>query len=305
MKVAAIDIGSNAVRMSICQVIPNGKEYILKRLEYIRFPLRLGKEVFGVGSISEETAQRLAKLLRCYNEFQSLYDTEATVFCATSAFRDAENGTWLKEYIRQEAGVYVWVIDGQEEAQMISYAIRPYISHRQETLHVDVGGGSTELNFYSEGELVASQSFQVGHVRYFTKQVTVWDEIDSWVEANIRPVLSSSMPFRALATGGNIGKLISLYSSRIEKANKLNSEQLSEILEEIKALSFEERISELGLNADRADIIVPAGEIYLHIMQSANVHHIESPEVGLTDGLILYLLEKKGIDLSTVRRQNS
>ena len=288
MKLAAVDIGSNAIRMQVTNVIEYDNQVVFKKLEYIRFPLRLGHDVFSSGRVSEKSADRFVKLMNAFKMFIDLYEVDDYMACATSAMREAANGEELKSRVKKETGLEITIIEGDVEAELGNRAISTYIADTP-FLHIDVGGGSTELNMYLRKEKVASRSFRLGGVRRLDKKDSpeVWREMRIWIADNIPTNVQKAT---ALGTGGNISKIFEL--SGIKKGKKLSYEKASEVIQNLSQMTLEERIFKLQLNHDRADVIIPASEIYLEAMKAANARYIIVPDVGLKDGVMHYLYEK-------------
>jgi len=288
VKLAAVDIGSNAIRMQVTNVIEFENQVTFKKLEYIRFPLRLGHDVFTQGRISDRSCDRFVKLMSAFKLFIELYETDDYMACATSAMRESENGRQLCERVKQETGLEITIIEGDQEAEMTDRAITIHIG-KQPFLHIDVGGGSTELNLYIHHKKIASRSFQLGSVRLLDHMDSpeVWQDMQSWIEANIPP---RSGKLTALGTGGNISKIYEL--SGLKRGQKLNIEKAEAVVAGLSKMTLEERLFKLQLNPDRADVIIPASEIYLKAMRAARAKHIVVPEVGLKDGIMHYLYQK-------------
>lgn len=297
-KFAAIDIGSNAVRLKVHQVIRNNEKLIKKPLEYIRFPLRLGSDVFDGGYIRPETRVRLGKLLLAFKQLIDLYEVDQYMVCATSALRDSANALEVKGWLEGFTSLNVEVINGDQEAAMVALALLPFIKPQHNYLHIDVGGGSTELNVYRKGKLTSGISFQAGHVRNRTQPVKVWAEMDQWLAENLKdlPEIKGQHQLEAIATGGNIAKLISLYGQLYRPKQKLTFQELLSVYLELAELDPEERVMKLNLNPDRADVIVPSAEIYMHVMRKSRAAHIFAPEVGLADGIMCKLMQDVGLD---------
>lgn len=284
MRIAAIDIGSNAVRLQVSTLIRyNGKDTV-KGLEYIRFPLRLGQDVFSDGYIQPSTASRFLRLMQAFRLLLDLYEVIAYRACATSAFRDAENGKVLAEEVREKCGIDIEILSGDIEASLISQAL---LRHLDEgcNLHIDVGGGSTELNLYLNREKIDSFSFDLGSVRSLTKggNTRAWMQLEDWLRTRIKP---EYYPLQAIGTGGNISKLHDLHPGKKRKSKFLTLSELQSVHLQISRMSVDERIHQLLLNPDRADVIVPASEIYLQTMLLAKAKKIYIPELGLKDGII-------------------
>jgi exopolyphosphatase/guanosine-5'-triphosphate,3'-diphosphate pyrophosphatase len=287
LKLAAIDIGSNAIRFQVSSVL-NGERVIFKKMEYVRFPLRLGHDVFSTGRISEKSMEKFKKLMRTYKLLLELYEVDDYMFCATSAMRESENGPDLAKQVEDELGITINIIDGNREAELINKAISSYLADLT-YLHIDVGGGSTELNLYVAGKKIKTRSFKVGSVRVLENfdQPVMWEDMEHWVKENVKKNYGKVI---AVGTGGNISKMFELAQL---KAGKLMSlKKVKEIKKMIESYTLEERIYKLQMNPDRADVIVPASDIYLKVMDWAHSHSILVPEVGLKDGIMLHLFEK-------------
>lgn len=301
LKLAAIDIGSNAIRLQISTVLDDGKKILFKKLEYVRFPLRLGHDVFTTNSISEQSATKFKKLMKTYKLLLELYEVDDYMFCATSAMRESENGELIAQQVRDELGVNINIIDGHLEAELINKAIASYL-HKDTYLHIDVGGGSTELNLFVKGKKIKTRSFKVGSVRILEHHDSpvMWSDMEKWVKDNVKKEYGKVI---AVGTGGNISKIFELGQ---KKAGQLISlRKVKEIKGMIQRLSIEKRIFKLQMNPDRADVIVPASDIYIQVMEWAKANSILVPDVGLKDGILLHLLEKnisqKKIEFKTGR----
>lgn len=307
-KFAAIDIGSNAVRLKVHQVLEQKGVYVKKLIEYIRFPLRLGSDVFDGGYIRPETRVKLGKLLLAYKQLCDLYEVDDYMVCATSALRDSANATEVKAWVEGFTGLDVEVITGQQEATMVGLALTPHIKPDNNYIHVDVGGGSTEINIYLQGERIAGESFQAGHVRNRTTPVSIWPQMDKWIYDNLAQIRTAnhekgaSKHFIAIATGGNISKLISLYGQLYKPKDKLTYAELLSVYLDLSELDIDERSFQLNINLDRADVIVPSAEIYLHVLRESGARYIFSPDVGLADGIILFLMQRNGLDPKLMQR---
>lgn len=295
MKLAAIDIGSNAVRLQITKVIRDKEKISFKKMEYVRFPLRLGHDVFTQGYLSQATVERFIKLMRAYQLLIELYEVDAQMAVATSAMREATNGAELVHMVADLTGLEIEIIDGQKEASMINDAIFSYIGSGP-SLHIDVGGGSTELNLYIGHEKVQAESFPIGSVRGLKKHDSpeMWELMHQWVLQHIHP---NGHGLMALGTGGNINKIFELAVARFDlrKTKVMSLAQALEVVAHIKSFDIAGRESVLQLNPDRADVILPAAEIYLTIMQWAGAKQITVPDVGLKDGIMQHLYRSKAI----------
>lgn len=288
MKLAAIDIGSNAIRFQVSSILDNGKRILFKKLEYVRFPLRLGHDVFSTGRISERSEEKFKKLMKAYKLLIDLYEVDDYMFCATSAMRESENGARLAQQVKDELGVTIEIIDGNREAELINKAIISYLT-TSTYLHIDVGGGSTELNLFTGGKKIKTRSFKVGSVRVLEHhdQPAMWDEMENWIKTNVKPAYGK---VTAVGTGGNISKIFEL--AQLKPHRQMSLKKVKEIKEMVESHSLEERIYKLQMNPDRADVIVPASDIYIRAMEWAKAKYILVPEVGLKDGMLLSLFEK-------------
>ncbi len=287
MKIAAIDIGSNAARLQISSVLHDGGYTSFKKVEYVRFPLRLGHDVFNFGSITPEGEARTLKLMQCYKLLMELHEVEGYMACATSAMRESSNGEEIVERIAHSTGIKIHIIDGAREAQLINNVVVQALEDGQ-YLHIDVGGGSTELNIYFNRQKIASKSFKIGSVRLLEGKESkgAWAKIEQWIEDNV----DSLEPIVAVGTGGNISKLFNLVSKTAENATSLA--ELQRMRNYIASFSQEERVNKLRLNADRADVIIPASDIYISVMKWAGADKILVPDLGLKDGIIQLVYEK-------------
>lgn len=288
LKLAAIDIGSNAIRFQVSSVLESADQILFKKMEYVRFPLRLGHDVFSTNRISEKSVVKFKKLMHAFKLLLELYEVDDYMLCATSAMRESENGVALAEEVKQEFGLNIEIIEGQREAELINIAIRSYLG-TQTYLHIDVGGGSTELNVYLAGEKIKTQSFKIGSVRMLEKHdlPIVWKDMERWVKEHVRPEMGK---VTAVGTGGNISKIFDL--ARLKPHRLMSLKKMGEVQQMIQAHSIEERIYKLQMNPDRADVILPASTIYMRVMEWAKAKYIFVPEVGLKDGMMLHLFER-------------
>lgn len=301
-KLAAIDIGSNAVRCQISAVLYYEGRYRLKRVEYVRFPMRLGEDVFATGSISPAKEEQFVKFLHSLKLLMEVHGVAHYLVCATSAMRSAANGAEIVARVREQLGMEIKVIDGQDEAYYINRVIEHVLEDKRHYLHIDVGGGSTEFNIYHNRHKVAAQSFEIGSIRRMQQeesgeasteaQTELWARMEAWVRTNAREYHVT----RAIGTGGNINKLYSLTPASPDKA--VTRRSLETTLNRLAGLSMSERVNVAMLNPDRADVIVPAGHIYLSAMEWANVNNMVVPDIGLKDGMLQALFEEFFDDLS-------
>jgi exopolyphosphatase / guanosine-5'-triphosphate,3'-diphosphate pyrophosphatase len=288
MRIAAIDIGSNAIRLQVSTVIQTRGQLTFKKLEYLRFPLRLGQDVFNTGTISRIKKTKFKKLMKAFKLLLDLYEVDDYMACATSAMREATNGQEIAAEVLDECGMKIQIINGQREALLINNVILSFLDKKKNYLHIDVGGGSTELNLYRKGEKTATQSFKIGSVRRLDHHDSpvIWKNMKKWVVQHTQ----DAHPLTAAGTGGNINKLF-------EMAGKMTGDRLAlgkvkELTTMIRELSLEDRINNLQLNPDRADVIIPAAEIYISVMEWAGARFIIVPDVGLKDGIMQFLFEK-------------
>ena len=288
MKLAAIDIGSNAIRFQVSTVLDSSPTLLFKKLEYVRFPLRLGHDVFTTGRISDKSIDKFKKLMTAFKLLVDLYEVDDYMFCATSAMRESENGIALAQQVANELGVTIHIIDGNREAELINRAIHSFLTEKT-YLHIDVGGGSTELNLYVKGKKIKTRSFKIGSVRVLERNDSpvMWEDMEHWVKEHIK---KSFGKVTAVGTGGNISKIFEL--AKMKPGKTISLQKVKDIREMIEGLSLEERIYKLQMNPDRADVIIPASGIYIQVMEWANASSILVPEVGLKDGIMMYLYEK-------------
>jgi len=285
-KLAGIDIGSNAIRLLVSNVIieKKGEKVSFKKSALVRVPIRLGADTFFKGEISPENSDRMIKAMKAFKLLMEVHGVSKYYACATSAMREAENGLAIAEKINKETGVKINIIDGKKEAAIIfSTDLSKFIDERKSYLYVDVGGGSTEFTIFSKGKIVNSKSFKIGTVRILqNKEETklIWDKVKSWIEINTKDLQKVSL----IGSGGNINKIFKLSGKPIGKP--LTIAYLRAYYQFLKRMTYEERISDLGLNPDRADVIVPATKIYLNAMKWSNSKKIVVPQIGLADGII-------------------
>lgn len=288
LRLAAVDIGSNAIRLQITTVTHNEGEINFKKLEYLRFPLRLGMDVFHTRRISDKNKRKFIKLMKAFKLLIDLYEVDDYMVCATSAMRESENGKEIVEEVKEDIGLKIQIIDGNLEAELINLALWAHIDEKS-YLHVDVGGGSTELNIYSKKQKIASKSFKIGSVRALEDKIplSVWKSMGVFIEEHI----GKREKITCIGTGGNISKIFELSNPRKNKTF-IQLDKIKEIQEYLESFSYEERINKLNLNPDRADVIIPASKIYLAAMTAANSTKMIVPDVGLKDGLMQVLYKK-------------
>ena len=289
MRYAAIDVGSNAVRLLIANIIENNGSISFKKNTLVRVPVRLGDDAFLNKHISDKKADDLIKSMQAFKNLMDVFKVTDYMACATSAMREADNGQDVAARIKEETGVDLEIIHGEKEAKII-YASHAEIDIDKDKnyLYIDVGGGSTELSLFSHGELLASQSFNLGTIRILDNQdkEETWNEMKDFIRENTR----HHKNIFGIGTGGNINKLYKLSN---EKDNiPLTYAKLKSLYNYLDSFSMKERINVLGLNQDRADVIIPACEIYLTVLKCANIKSMYVPTVGMVDGIIQTLIEK-------------
>lgn len=289
MRYAAIDIGSNAVRLLIADVIQNNKTISFKKNTLIRVPLRLGDDAFLDKLISPNKTDELIKTMIAFRNLIDVYKVTDYLACATSAMREAKNGNLIVEKIKAQAGLDLEIVEGQREANII-YAshIEQSLDRKKNYLYIDVGGGSTELSVFSNGELISSRSFNLGGIRILDNQ----DKDETWIEMKewVKNMAQSYKNLSGIGTGGNINKLFKMAEGK--DGSPITFTKLRELYSYLNSFSLKDRINVLGLNQDRADVIIPACEIYLTVMKWGGVKQIFVPRVGLVDGLIQLMIDK-------------
>ena len=283
-KYAAIDIGSNAMRLLVVNIVEQeGKEPQFNKSSLVRVPIRLGQDAFTVGEISEENIERMCDAMKAFNLLMKVHKVERYMAFATSAMREAYNAKEVVAIIKKKADIKIEIIDGKKEAAIIASTDLHHLLKTDQTyLFVDVGGGSTEFTLFSNGKIIISRSFKAGTVRLLNDMVcdVVWDEIEKWIKTNTQEYDEVTL----IGSGGNINKLFKM-------SGKLQEKPLSYIYMNsqyafLNSLTYEQRISELGLNPDRADVIIPAARIYLNAMKWSGARNIYVPKIGLSDGIV-------------------
>ena len=289
MKFAAIDIGSNAIRFLITEVIGNNAAPKYKKRLFVRVPIRLGEDVFVNQKISEQKIEKLTKAIGSFKTIMDIFGVKSYMACGTSALREAENGKKVTEAIREQTAVKVEIVDGKREAEIIyNCHVAEKLNHNKSYLYIDVGGGSTELTLFAQKKMVYSNSFPVGAIRLLLKKVSV-NEWDAMKEI-VKTISKDHHPLIAIGTGGNINKLCKLTGS---EKKLLSYKDVKELHGQLEQLTMEQRIKKFDLNEDRADVIVPAAKIYLSVMKWADISEIHVPRLGLADGIINLLNEKQ------------
>ena len=288
---AAIDIGSNAVRLLIKSIDREAvQEKKIKKVMMLRVPLRLGFDVFSIGELSEKKVDKLRRLMKAFRQLMKIYDVDDYRACATSAMRDARNGRTIIKKIEKDTGIRIEIIDGQEEARMIyNNHIECMEDRLGNYMYVDVGGGSTEINLLTNGELVWSVSYNIGTVRMLSNAVKegTWQQM----EEELMKVTEGVAAINIIGSGGNINKLFRLADKKDKKLQRLPVSSLQTVYV-LKPLTPEERVEAFSLKQDRADVIVPAAEIFLKIAEVVHAEYIYVPVIGLSDGIIDNLYAK-------------
>lgn len=290
MRLAAIDIGSNAVRLLIQDVaIYKDGSLDITKVNLFRVPLRLGFDVFERGFISVEKSEKLLKTMNAFREFLDVYEVKHCRICATSAMRDATNSTTLVKQIADATGLWIEVITGSEEAQILYEThLAENLDAKNSYLYIDVGGGSTELTLFSKGAITTKKSFNIGTIRLLKDKVddAHWDEMKNFVKQHCKNTATLS----AIGTGGNINKVFSISNRKIDKPIRID--ELRTFYKDMSKLTVEERMHTYGFREDRADVIVPALEIYTSVMRWADIKEIFVPRIGLADGIIKLLYQQ-------------
>lgn len=290
MKLAAIDIGSNAARLLITEVIETENEQPnFNKINLVRVPLRLGFDVFEYGEITKPKRNMIMETMKAYKHLLNAYQISHIKACATSAMRDARNSNDIIRKVRLETGIEIKVISGDEEA---NYIYENHIAENLDTLHsylyIDVGGGSTELTFFNEGKMQYKESFNIGTIRLLKNMVTTenWNEMKDHLKQNTK----SKLPMIAIGSGGNINKVFSL--SKKKDGKPLHLDLLKDYYRELGSFSVSQRIKLYKFKEDRADVIVPALQIYINVMRWADIEEIYVPKIGLVDGLTQSLYQE-------------
>ena len=283
-KYAAIDIGSNAMRLLIMNIIEEkGKETIFSKSSLIRVPVRLGQDVFTKGIVSDEAKQRMIDAMKAFYLLMKVNKVERFMACATSAMREAENGAEIVKEIFKASGVNIKIIDGKKEAMIIaSTDLKNFIDNTKNMMYIDVGGGSTEFTIFSKGVLKDSHSFPNGTVRLLNDMVSkqVWTDIEEWIKEHTKDLENLVV----LGSGGNINKIFKMSLRAQDKP--LGYKYLHQQYVKMREMSYDERVSTLGLNPDRADVIIPALRIYSSAMKWSGAKHIYVPKIGISDGIV-------------------
>ena len=285
-KLAGIDIGSNAIRLLIANAIisHDSKQPIFKKSSLVRVPIRLGADAFIEEKISKENKNRMIKAMQAFKLLMDVHGVEKYKACATSAMREAKNGAEIASEIYKKTGVKIEIIDGKKEAAIIfSTDLKSIIEPDKSYLYIDVGGGSTEFTVFANGKIINSKSFKIGTVRLLKKPIItseLWNDIEIWIKKNTKHLTN----LQVIGSGGNINKLFKMSGRPIGKP--LSLIYLKAHYKFLKQMTYNERVTELGLNPDRADVILPATKIYISAIKWSGAKKIYVPKIGLADGII-------------------
>lgn len=289
-KLAAIDIGSNAIRILIANVVQEvGEHPVYMKSEMIRVPIRLGQDSFTVGEISKKNMKRVVKAMKAFKLIMKVNGVKHYMACATSALRESNNAVELVARVKKKSKIKIEVIDGRKEAEIISNTtILNSFGQNRNYLYVDVGGGSTEFSLLQDGKRIVSKSFKTGTVRMINNMVNekVWFEIEKWIQTHTAGIEKIAL----LGSGGNINKIFKL--SNTKEGKPLTYIKINTFYQDLKMLTYEKRILKYNLNLDRADVILPALEIYLKALKWSGANKVFVPEIGLTDGMIKMMYKK-------------
>lgn len=287
---AAIDIGSNAVRVLISNVISDKKSPPkFMKSSMVRVPIRLGEDAFTVGEISNKNKKRMVKAMKAFKHIMKINNVQSYMACATSALRESNNAQEVVQDVKKKTGIDIQIIDGKKEAEIIATTdIFKSINKNRTFLFIDVGGGSTEFSILFKGERVASKSFKVGTVRMINKMVSddIWEDIAQWIKENTQQYPKLAL----LGSGGNINKLFKI--AGVKEGRPLSLIKLNTLYNALNQLTYEERISQWELNPDRSDVIIPATQIYLKALTWSGASEIYVPKIGLSDGMIRVLYDQ-------------
>lgn len=294
MKFGAIDIGTNAARLLVGEVTTEGNHSFVKKISYTRIPLRLGEEVFENGKISKKKSEHFVKTIKSFKLISEIFEVKQLRAVATSAMREAQNAAKIINKIKEETGVTIEVISGDEEAELIfgTFFLLD-IDKNQPFIVIDVGGGSTEVSVFESGERVASRSFQIGTLRLLKNKVAdgIWQDIRQWIASHV----DLNSPHKIFGTGGNINKVHKLLGAgHLEEISLFNIRTLRN---ELADMSLEQRSDVYQLKPDRADVIVPALDIYVYILEELGSREIYVPKIGLSDGMVYHMHKEHNREL--------
>lgn len=285
----AIDIGTNAGRLLIGYAIPEGDHISIKKVSLTRVPLRLGEDVYSKSQLSEAKIDQLCNSLIAFKHLMAVYNVRDYRAVATSAMREAKNGQQVCDILFEQTGIKLEIIDGQEEANyLFSTFSTQNIDQNKDYLFIDVGGGSTELTIVKKGTRVESKSFRIGALRTLKQKqdVSVWEEVEEWVDNYCR----NGKTYIGIGTGGNINRILKF--NKKKHLEPLTYDEIRSTIDYISEFSTNERITRLRLKPDRADVIIPAGKIYLRVMEICRAEKIIVPKIGVSDGIIYSLYNR-------------
>lgn len=291
MRYAAIDIGSNAMRLLITEVVESNEATDFIKKQFIRVPIRLGVSAFSpTHEIPKSKQDELLKVIQAYKNLMDVYQIRDYMACATAAMREATNSKEIINFIKQETGISIEVIEGKREAEIIyTNHVAESLDMNKSYLYIDVGGGSTELTLFSGGKIVDSNSFKIGTIRLLMDQdlKEEWQQVKDWLK-KINGIHQSLV---GIGTGGNINKIAKMLEKKEKKP--ITYQEIKAIHAYLSSFTVEERINKLGMNEDRADVIVPAAKIFLQLMKHADINQLIVPKLGLADGIVHYLYERR------------
>ena len=281
-KYAAVDIGSNAIRLLIVGVLKTNSVDKYRKISLVRVPIRLGQDVFLYKKISNEKLKLLLNTLKAFKLLMSVHNIDRYKICATSAMRESKNSKEVLKRVRKKLNLDINIISGKDEASIIANVFAKDFNNHKNLLYVDVGGGSTELTIIDKGKIVKSKSFKIGTVRILNNLVKkdTWGKYEEWIKKHTK-IYNGIL---TIASGGNANKLLKISGKEIGKP--MSIEVIKEIYLELNKYSFEDRVIKLNLSTDRADVIIPATEIYLKSMNFSKSSQIIIPRIGLADGII-------------------
>ena len=293
MKFSAIDIGTNAARLLVGEVVEESSKSFVKKISYTRIPLRLGDDVFSMGEVGAKKKSDLLKTMQAFRIISDIFEVKRLRAVATSAMREAENGSRIVQEIKTNLEIDVQIISGSKEAELILGTFMLLgLDQGKPFAVVDVGGGSTEVNIFKGGEKLASKSFKVGTIRLLKEKIKkeIWSDITNWIDSSIDP----NSDYLVFGTGGNINKAHKLLGLSSEDA--IGLQEMSDLYEVMGVLTPEERMKRFQLRPDRADVIVPALDIYIRILNNFRASSIFVPRIGLSDGMIYQMFLEENLD---------
>lgn len=286
----AIDIGTNAARLLIGEIAENNEHPYVKKISYVRVPLRLGMDVFESGNLTEHKIEEFKKSMLAFKLISEVFEVTELRACATSAMREADNGEIVRDYIQKETGVNIEIIKGQEEAELI-FSTFLLLQHDMDEpfIVIDVGGGSTEISIFNKSDKSISRSFKLGTIRLLKEKAdkNEWDEMAEWIQENTK----KNKDYKVFGTGGNINKIHKFVGKKEKDA--LSAKEIEDVHEKLKKFDLETRIAKFNMKPDRADVILPACEIYSFALKKLKIKELFVPKVGLADGMIYNMHQKQ------------